>query len=198
MSLLRRAVCRPTPGVCTTLRTVQRLTVLKWQYCAPDAISSRGVHALATDYLSTNFPGWTESQKSVREAMAKILVNYPDEYWAKADEKEAFPWDLYKELAEGGWLGICLPEAYGGSDLGISEAAIMLQTLSESGGCMNAASTVHMNIFGLEPVAKFGTEEQKARFLPPLIQGKDRACFGVTEPNTGKHMFRATIEVASC
>lgn len=143
------------------------------------------LHALATDFLPTNLPEWTESQKSVREAIAKICVNYPDEYWAQHDEKHKFPWELYNDLARNGWLGICLPEAYGGSALGISEAAIMLQTLSESGGCMNAASSVHMNIFGLEPVVKFGSEEQKQRFLPPLIQGKDRACFGVTEPNTG-------------
>ncbi len=148
--------------------------------------SRRRLHALATDFLPTNLPEWTESQKSVREAIAKICVKFPDEYWAKHDEEHKFPWELYKELADNGWLGICLPEAYGGSALGISEAAIMLQTLSESGGCMNAASSVHMNIFGLEPVAKFGSEEQKQRFLPPLIQGKDRACFGVTEPNTGR------------
>lgn len=148
--------------------------------------SRRCLHALATEFLPTNLPDWTDSQKSVREAIAKICVNYPDEYWAKHDEEHKFPWELYKELADGGWLGICLPEAYGGSALGISEAAVMLQTLSESGGCMNAASSVHMNIFGLEPVAKFGSEEQKQRFLPPLIQGKDRACFGVTEPNTGR------------
>jgi alkylation response protein AidB-like acyl-CoA dehydrogenase len=150
------------------------------------APKSRCLHALATDFLPTNLPDWTDSQRSVREAIAKICVNYPDEYWAQHDEEHKFPWELYKDLAEAGWLGICLPEAYGGSALGISEAAIMLQTLAESGGGMNAASSVHMNIFGLEPVAKFGSEEQKQRFLPPLIQGKDRACFGVTEPNTGK------------
>jgi alkylation response protein AidB-like acyl-CoA dehydrogenase len=101
------------------------------------------------------------------------------------DNEHKFPWELYKDLASAGWLGICLPEQYGGSGLGISEAAVMLQTIAESGACMNGASSVHMNIFGLEPVAKFGTEEQKENWLVPLIQGKERACFGVTEPNTG-------------
>lgn len=150
------------------------------------AASVRCLHALASDFLPTNLPDWTESQKSVREAISKICLDFPDEYWAKHDTEHKFPWELYNRLAENGWLGICLPEKYGGSDLGISEAAIMLQTLAESGGCMNAASSVHMNIFGLEPVAKFGSDGQKERFLPPLIQGKDRACFGVTEPNTGR------------
>lgn len=132
-----------------------------------------------------NLPGWTESQRTVREAIAKICSKYPDEYWMEHDNEHKFPWELYRDMADNGWLGICLPTEYGGSELGISEAAVMLQTISESGACMNGASSVHMNIFGLEPVAKFGTEEQKQRFLPPLIRGEQRACFGVTEPNTG-------------
>ncbi|KAF2209831.1 hypothetical protein CERZMDRAFT_113592 [Cercospora zeae-maydis SCOH1-5] len=153
-------------------------------------LSSREIHALATDFLPNNLPGWTDSMKSVREAVSKIVTNYPDEYWAKADKQEAFPWDMYKEMADGGLLGICLPEEYGGSNWGISEAAIMLQTVAEGGGGVNAASTVHMNIFGLEPVVKHGTPEQKQRFLPPLIAGKERACFGVTEPNSGLDTLR--------
>ena len=78
-----------------------------------------------------------------------------------------------------------MPAEYGGAQLGISEAAVMMQTISESGAGMSGASSVHMNIFGLEPVVKFGNEDQKRRFLPPLIQGRERACFGVTEPNSG-------------
>jgi alkylation response protein AidB-like acyl-CoA dehydrogenase len=78
-----------------------------------------------------------------------------------------------------------MPLKYGGSELGISEAAVMMQTISESGAGMNGASSVHMNIFGLEPVVKFGTEEQKERWLVPLIKGEERTCFGVTEANTG-------------
>lgn len=101
------------------------------------------------------------------------------------DNEHKFPWELYKDMASNGWLGICLPQKYGGSELGIAEAAVMLQTISESGAGMNGASSVHMNIFGLEPVAKFGSEEQKERWLVPLIKGEERACFGVTEPNTG-------------
>lgn len=150
-----------------------------------DLRTQRMVHARATEYLPNNLPEWTESQRSVREAIAKICAKYPDEYWMEKDTEHKFPWELYNDLANNGWLGICLPEEYGGSGLGISEAAVMLQTIAESGAGMNGASSVHMNIFGLEPVVKFGTNEQKERFLKPLMQGKERACFGVTEPNTG-------------
>ncbi|EFX01833.1 acyl-dehydrogenase domain containing protein [Grosmannia clavigera kw1407] len=146
---------------------------------------TRRIYSRATDFLSINQPEWTDAQRSVREAIAKICSNYPDEYWLEKDTEHQFPWELYTDLASNGWLGICLPEKYGGSELGISEAAVMLQTISESGACMNGASSVHMNIFGLEPVSKFGREDQKERWLVPLIQGKQRACFGVTEPNTG-------------
>ncbi|KAI8674408.1 hypothetical protein NCS57_00338100 [Fusarium keratoplasticum] len=157
-------------------------------HISPAFLSSsraRSIHARATDYLPSNLPEWTESQREVREAIAKICAKYPDEYWLERDNDHRFPWELSRDLADNGWLGICLPEKYGGSELGISEAAVMLQTISESGAGQGGASSVHMNIFGLEPVAKFGSEEQKERWLPPLIQGKERACFAVTEPNTG-------------
>src|SRR5207253_10447735 len=102
----------------------------------------------------------------------------------------AFPHELHKALAADGWLGIAMPEAYGGSGLGITEAALMMQTIAESGAGMSGASAVHMNIFGLNPVVVFGSEEQKRRMLPPLIAGRDRACFAVTEPNTGLNTLK--------
>lgn len=157
----------------------------QWSLATVNASRHRFIHAHATEYLPSHLPGWTESQISVREAISKICENYPDEYWMERDNEHKFPWELYKDLSENGWLGICMPQKYGGSELGISQAAVMLQTISESGAGMNGASSVHMNIFGLEPVAKFGTEEQKQRWLVPLIKGEERACFGVTEPNTG-------------
>ncbi|OAA65380.1 Acyl-CoA dehydrogenase/oxidase [Niveomyces insectorum RCEF 264] len=150
----------------------------------------RAVHARATDFLPSNLPEWTETQRTVREAVAKICANYPDEYWLQRDNDKAWPDAFARDLADNGWLGICLPQAYGGAELGISEAAVMLQTIAESGAGQGGASAVHMNIFGLEPVAKFGTEEQKQRWLPPLIAGRERACFGVTEPNTGLDTLR--------
>jgi alkylation response protein AidB-like acyl-CoA dehydrogenase len=128
----------------------------------------------------------------VRSAIAKVCSGFPDEYWLKQEASNGFPVDFHSQLAKDGWLGICLPQQYGGSGLGIAEAAIMMQTISESGGGMAAASSVHMNIFGLEPVAKFGTDKQKNRFLPPLILGNEKACFGVTEPDTGLDTLKLT------
>jgi acyl-CoA dehydrogenase len=104
--------------------------------------------------------------------------------WPKT-RRAAFQWKLHRALAGSGWLGICIPEEYGGAGLGISDAALMMQTISESGAGMSGASAVHMNIFGLSPVVIFGTPEQKQRMLPPLVSGKEKACFAVTEPNTG-------------
>jgi len=146
---------------------------------------ARPLHARATEFLQNQDPDLSDSQRTVREAVGKICSDFPDEYWARVDETHKFPTELYDALARQGWLGICLPQRYGGSELGISEAAVMMQTISESGAGMTGASSIHMNIFGLEPVVKFGTDEQKERWLTPLIAGRERACFGVTEPNTG-------------
>jgi alkylation response protein AidB-like acyl-CoA dehydrogenase len=132
----------------------------------------------------------SDSQRTVREAISKICSKFPDKYWLHTDKTKKFPSELHSALAEDGWLGICMLLEYGGSDLGILEAAIMMQTIAEFGASMTGASAVHMNIFGLEPVVKFKTEEQKKRFLIPFIKGKECACFGVTEPNTGLDMLR--------
>jgi acyl-CoA dehydrogenase len=129
--------------------------------------------------------GLTDDQEEIRSAIERICERFPDEYWLKKDKEGGFPSELHQALAADGWLGIAMPEEYGGSGLGITEAAIMMQTIAESGAGMQGASAVHMNIFGLHPVVVHGTEEQKKRFLPPLIQGKEKSCFAVTEPNTG-------------
>jgi acyl-CoA dehydrogenase len=129
--------------------------------------------------------GFTDEQEAIREAIAKICTRFPDEYWLKKDKEGGFPSELHQALAQDGWLGIAMPEAYGGSGLGITEAAVMMQAIAESGAGFSGASAVHMNIFGLNPVVKFGNDEQRKRMLPGLIAGKERACFAVTEPNTG-------------
>jgi acyl-CoA dehydrogenase len=128
---------------------------------------------------------FTEEQEQIRVAIAKICARFDDAYWLKKDKQGGFPAELHQALARDGWLGIAMPEAYGGSGLGITEAAVMMQAISESGAGFSGASAVHMNIFGLNPVVVFGNKEQKQRMLPPLIAGKQRACFAVTEPNTG-------------
>src|SRR6218665_2919045 len=101
-----------------------------------------------------------------------------------------FPEAFHRALADAGWLGIAMPEAYGGAGLGIGEAALMMHTIAATGAGLSGASAVHMNIFGLHPVVVFGTDAQKARWLPALIQGRDKACFGVTEPDTGLNTLK--------
>jgi acyl-CoA dehydrogenase len=124
-------------------------------------------------------------QEAIREAIAKICARFDDDYWLTRDREGGFPLDFHAAFAKDGWLGICMPEEFGGSALGVTEAAIMMQAISESGAGQSGASAVHMNIFGLNPVVVFGTEAQKRRFLPPLIAGKEKACFAVTEPDAG-------------
>jgi acyl-CoA dehydrogenase len=127
----------------------------------------------------------TENQEAIRDAIAKICSDFDDAYWLRKDREGGFPHDFHKALADAGWLGICVPEAYGGSGLGITEAAIMMRTIAESGAGMSGASAVHINVFGLNPVVVFGTDEQRQRMLPPMVEGREKACFAVTEPNTG-------------
>ena len=127
----------------------------------------------------------SEDQLAIREAISRICADFDADYWLQRDRNGGFPLDFHKAIADAGWLGICMPQEYGGSGLGIQEAAIMVQAISESGAGMSGVSAIHMNIFGLNPVVKFGTPEQKQRMLPPLIAGREKACFAVTEPNTG-------------
>ncbi|GAC1531776.1 MAG: acyl-CoA dehydrogenase family protein [Ramlibacter sp.] len=124
-------------------------------------------------------------QEAIREAVSRICEKFDADYWLQKDRNGGFPLDFHAAIAQAGWLGICMPQEYGGAGLGIQEAAVMVQAISESGAGMSGVSAIHMNIFGLNPVVKFATEQQKRRMLPPLIAGKEKACFAVTEPNTG-------------
>jgi acyl-CoA dehydrogenase len=128
---------------------------------------------------------FSAEQQAIGAAIEKICARFPDEYWLARDREGAFPHDFHRAFAEQGWLGIAIPQAYGGSGLGVTEAAVMMQTVAQSGAGLSGASALHMNIFGLSPVVEFGTDEQKKRMLPPLIAGEDKACFAVTEPNAG-------------
>ena len=133
---------------------------------------------------------FTEQQESIREAISRICNQFGDDYWLARDQDGQFPDEFVKAITEGGWLGIAMPEAYGGAGLGITETTIMAHTIARSGAGMSGASAVHLNLFGPNPVVVFGTEEQKSRMLPPLIKGLDRACFGVTEPDAGLNTTR--------
>ena len=132
-------------------------------------------------------------QEQIRDAVQRVCAPFDDDYWLRRDREGGFPVDFHAALAASGWLGIAMPEAYGGAGLGISEAALMMHTIAATGAGLSGASAVHMNIFGLHPVVVFGTDEQKARWLPRLIQGQDKACFGVTEPDSGLNTLKLKV-----
>ncbi len=127
----------------------------------------------------------TSDQQAVCDAVQKICAGFDDDYWLARDKSGDFPEDFYRAIADGGWLGIAMPEEYGGAGLGVTEAALMMHTVAGSSGAMSAASAIHLNIFGPHPIVVFGTDEQKQRWLPDLIEGRSKSCFGVTEADAG-------------
>lgn len=127
----------------------------------------------------------TPDQQNIRDAVLKHCSQFPDEYWLERDRDGVFPHEFHQSMADAGWLGIAMPESVGGAGLGITEAAIMMQAVAESGGGMAAASSIHGPVFSLQPIALFGTQEQQQRMIPPVLNGEHRICFAVTEPNTG-------------
>ncbi len=128
---------------------------------------------------------FTAEQQEIRTAVARLCERFGDDYWLAKDTEGGFPHEFHRAMADAGWLGIAMPPEYGGSGLGIVEAAVMMQAVAQSGAGFSGASAIHMNIFGLHPVVVFGTDEQKRRFLPPLIAGDEKTCFAVTEPDAG-------------
>ncbi|MGH8843535.1 MAG: acyl-CoA dehydrogenase family protein [Advenella sp.] len=127
----------------------------------------------------------SQDQQMLVAAIEQLCSGFDDEYWLTCDRTGEYPEAFYQRLAKAGWLGVAMPQEYGGAGLGITEAALMMKAISRSGAGFTGASAVHMNIFGLNPVVRFGSEELKQRALPPLIEGKDKACFAVTEPDAG-------------
>jgi len=127
----------------------------------------------------------SDDQQAIVEAVRKIVDGFDEAYWLKRDKTGEYPHDFHAEMAAGGWLGIAMPEAFGGAGLGVTEAALMMHEVANSPGAMAACSSIHLNIFGPHAMVVHGTDEQRARWLPELIAGKVKACFGVTEPNVG-------------
>lgn len=123
--------------------------------------------------------------EAIRAGVSDVVRSFSDEYWLERDEDGKFPTEFHRAMAEGGWLGLTMPEEYGGSGLGVTEAMIMMHEVASHGGGMAAASTVHINLFGPHPIVVFGSHEQKSRWVPPLVEGKHQVAFGVTEPNAG-------------
>ncbi len=127
----------------------------------------------------------TAAQQEIVRQVRALCEKFDDEYWRERDAKAEFPHDFYAAVAKAGYLGVAIPEAYGGSGLGITEAALVMKEVAGSGGAMAAASSVHLSIFGVSPIVFHGTEEQKQRFLPPVVRGEVHAAFAVTEPDAG-------------
>lgn len=127
----------------------------------------------------------TEDQELIRRSVAELSAKFDDHYWMDKDQNHEFPREFYDAIASGGWLGMTIPEEYGGHGLGITEATILAEEVARSGGGMNAASAIHMSIFGMQPVVVFGSDEMKAATLPRIVNGDLHVCFGVTEPGAG-------------
>ncbi|KAJ5086242.1 hypothetical protein NUU61_007549 [Penicillium alfredii] len=134
--------------------------------------------------------GFSEDQLTVREAISQICANFPNTYWQERDQQEKDPKEFHAALAKDGWLGIALPESFGGAGLGISEATMMMQTITQSGAGIAGAQAIHANVYATQPLARFGTQEQLETTIPHIINGTWRTCFGVTEPNTGLDTLR--------
>ena len=126
----------------------------------------------------------TDEQRAIEANVAAIFKDFGDDYWLTRDREGGFPEDFYRAMADAGWLGIVLPEDVGGSNLGVTEAALMMMTVASKGG-MQAASSIHMNIFGPKAISVHATDEQKQAWLPDLIHGRAKSCFAVTEPSIG-------------
>jgi acyl-CoA dehydrogenase len=127
----------------------------------------------------------TTQQAALRDGIRELAAKFPDEYWAEKDEACAFPWEFHEALASGGWLGICIPEEYGGGGLGVTEASIVVQEIAASGACLNGASLAHTAAFSLLPIIRHGNEQMKRRFLSRAASGDLHLAFAVTEPDAG-------------
>src|SRR5262245_30190165 len=124
-------------------------------------------------------------QRAIRDGVSAVCRRFGDEYWSTCDKEERFPREFHQAMASDGWLGVTMPEEFGGAGLGVMEAALVMHTVASHGGGMTAASSIHINMFGPHPVVVHGTQEQKARWVPRLVSGQDQVCFGVTEPDAG-------------
>ncbi len=127
----------------------------------------------------------SDDHRAIREGVQAVMRTFDDAYWLARDDDGEFPHAFHRAMADAGWLGITMPPEFGGAGLGVTEAALMMHEVASHGGGMAAASSVHINLFGPHPIVVFGTPAQRQRWLPRLVQGQDKCCFGVTEPDAG-------------
>ncbi|RSM17209.1 hypothetical protein CDV31_003924 [Fusarium ambrosium] len=167
-----------------------------WRLSRPALSASRAQVGRSHAFSTTSsrrlmgMAGFTDNQLMVREAVGQVCSEFPNTYWQEHDQEEKDPKEFHAALAKDGWLGIALPESLGGSGLGISEATMMMQTITESGAGMAGAQSIHANVYATQPLAKFGSQEQLETTIPNIVSGKWRVCFGVTEPNAGLDTLR--------
>jgi acyl-CoA dehydrogenase len=126
-----------------------------------------------------------DDHEAIREGVRRVCRDFDDTYWRACDAEHRFPWDFYRAMADGGWIGIAIPEQYGGGGRGITEASIVLEEVAASGAAMNGCSAMHLSVFGMNPVVKYGHDEMKDRYLPRVASGDLHVAFGVTEPDSG-------------
>lgn len=135
-----------------------------------------------------------EACADIAEAVRNRCKAFDDDYWSQKDRDHEFPWDFYQAMAEDGWVGMSFPEEYGGGGRGILEAAVMMREIAASGGGMNACTPLHLTIFGLQPVVKFGNQRLRETFLPRAAAGDLHVAFGVTEPEAGTDTSKITTK----
>ena len=127
----------------------------------------------------------SDEQRAIRDGVTAVCKKFGDDYWSGCENEARFPFEFHKAMAADGWLGVTMPEEYGGAGLGVTEAALVMHTVASHGGGMAAASSIHINMFGPHAMVVHGTPAQKARWIPRLVAGEDQVCFGVTEPDAG-------------
>jgi acyl-CoA dehydrogenase len=135
-----------------------------------------------------------ETQNDLRDGVRRVTSKFTDDYWRRLDADHEFPWEFYEAMADGGWIGVAMPEAYGGGGLGITEASIVLEEVAASGAAMNGCSALHTSMFGMNPVVKHGSDALKEAYLPDVVAGKLHVAFGVTEPDAGTDTTRISTK----
>jgi acyl-CoA dehydrogenase len=128
--------------------------------------------------------------ENIATEVRRLAEKFDDAYWSAKDTAHEFPWEYYNDFAKAGWIGIIIPEEYGGAGLGILHAGTLLYTVSNCGGAMSAASTLHLSIFGMGPVIHHGSERLKQTYLPPTATGDLHVSFGITEDDAGTDTSR--------
>ena len=157
----------------------------------PVAATSQGVPEDRRPALTGMDFSPDDDHVAIADAVDQVCADFDDSYWAERDQRHEFPWAFYAAMAEGGWLGVAIPEEYGGGGRGITECAIVLNRVAASGAAMNGSSALHLTMFGLNPVVKFGSERLKETFLPRAAVGDLHIVFGVTEPDAGTDTSRS-------